>query len=86
MAITVKELREWLDAIPQDALIGVDDGGLTLQVADDANAYIEVGGLPESSEGNLCPGCESKPADKDRLDRLCSECADLKYEGDPHGD
>jgi hypothetical protein len=85
MAITAKELREWLAAIPQDALVGVDNTGLTLQVADDANAYIEVGGLPEGSEGNLCPGCESNLADKNRPDSLCSECADIKYEGDPHG-
>ncbi len=35
MAETVKKLQVWLGRIPDDVEIGIDDGGLTLQVIDD---------------------------------------------------
>lgn len=43
--ITVSELTEWLQSLPADAMVGVDEGGLTLVAAADSEAYIEVGGL-----------------------------------------
>ena len=46
MAMTVREIREWLDALPPDDLVAVDEGGLILQTLN-ARAYCEVGGLPE---------------------------------------
>jgi hypothetical protein len=42
--ITVEILKEWLDALPNDTWIGIDDGGLAIQT-EDGQAYIEVGGL-----------------------------------------
>jgi hypothetical protein len=57
MASTVKELRTWLDQFEPDELIGVDDGGLMLQVIDDEpyglkiQPYFEIGGI---SEGTPC--------------------------------
>jgi hypothetical protein len=41
------EIKEWLGALPDDANIGVDEGGLTLQV-EGSDAYLEVGGMPET--------------------------------------
>ena len=35
-----------------DDLVGVDDGGLCLQVVDDSGSYCEIGGLPEEEEGD----------------------------------
>lgn len=35
MAETVRSIREWLSRIPDDVEVGIDDGGLTLQVIDD---------------------------------------------------
>lgn len=42
--ITATELMEWCQSLPTDAMVYVDEGGLTL-VAADSEAYIEVGGL-----------------------------------------
>jgi hypothetical protein len=39
------ELKAWLATLPDEATIGVDEGGLTLRVVDD-DAYLEVGGMP----------------------------------------
>jgi hypothetical protein len=56
MAMLVKEVKQWLDTLPDDAVVGIDDGGLTLVCFDDritvdfgpvGQAYIEVGGLPD---------------------------------------
>ncbi len=43
--ISVMELRDWLATLPDEAMVGVDDGGLTLTTPGGA-AYIEVGGIP----------------------------------------
>ncbi len=50
MAMPVKEIREWLDTLNDDDLVGVDDGGLSLQVVDDPGSYCEIGGIPEEDE------------------------------------
>jgi hypothetical protein len=53
MAMTVSEIKEWLDSLPADALVGIDDGGLALQQIG-AEAYLEIGGIPE--DGNIGRG------------------------------
>lgn len=57
MAMSVRDLKEWLDGLPSDAEVGVDEDGLCLRVVkppeDDRfeeQAYCEVGGLPEDEE------------------------------------
>jgi hypothetical protein len=52
--ISPKELTKWLKTIPQDATLGIDDGGLIL-CAEDENGeqlgYCEIGGtLSENME------------------------------------
>ena len=52
MAITLAELKEWVELISRDAvaqsdLIAIDDGGLTLIVQCDPGIYLEVGGERE---------------------------------------
>lgn len=63
MSIPVSELRRWLETIPNEAsiedikrtiLIGINEGGLTLQVVGNDQTYLEVGGLPEG-ENNVLP-------------------------------
>ena len=51
MAMPVSEIREWLDTLNDDDQVGVDDGGLCLQVVDDSASYCEIGGIPEEEEG-----------------------------------
>lgn len=46
MAMTVSEIKEWLDSLPADASVGIDDGGLALQQVG-TEAYLEIGGIPE---------------------------------------
>jgi hypothetical protein len=43
------ELKRWLKTLPDDAEVGIDEGGLTLQ-ANHAGAYLEVGGLVEDDD------------------------------------
>lgn len=50
MAIPAKDLIHWLNSLPLNANVGVDDGGLTLQVIDNPQTYIEVGGIPTDEE------------------------------------
>lgn len=54
MAVTIGELRMWLDELEEDGvgrnnLVGVDDGGLSLVVVETGD-YYEVGGVPEDCE------------------------------------
>ena len=44
--IAAKELKTWLNTLPKDAQVYVDDGGLTLSVLD-SEAYLEIGGQRE---------------------------------------
>jgi hypothetical protein len=50
MMMPVKEIREWLDFLPDDAQVGIDEGGLSLVLAGSPTIYIEVGGLPSSDD------------------------------------
>jgi len=45
--ITTKELIRWLQTLPQDSSVGVDDEGLTLVCDQDWHAYLEVGGISD---------------------------------------
>ena len=49
MAVTKKELIDWLNGLDDDDLIGIDDGGLILTVGGKED-YYEIGGLPQQSE------------------------------------
>ncbi len=46
--VSKKELQNWLETLPSDAMVGVDEGGLILEVQD-SEAYYEVGGMPEET-------------------------------------
>lgn len=50
MAITVKELGDWLTTLQDDDLVAIDDGGLVLQSVENPEVYIEIGGIPEEEE------------------------------------
>ena len=39
-------LKNWLATLPDDAQVGVDEGGLNLVVFGDGEYYLELGGLP----------------------------------------
>ena len=45
---TVKELRDWLARFGDEEMVGIDEGGLTLEIVGRA-AYFELGGLTEIS-------------------------------------
>lgn len=68
MAMTAQEIMEWLEGLPEDAVVGVDDGGLCLRVAGDEGNYCEVGGLPEDIryDGTESQDRESYSDDQDR--------------------
>jgi hypothetical protein len=53
MAVSKKELQRWVNTLPDDAQVGVDEGGLTLCVVGDADTYYEVGGLPEDDDSPI---------------------------------
>lgn len=42
-----REVQEWLDSLPDDAEISIDDGGLCLVTDAESSSYLEIGGLPE---------------------------------------
>jgi len=50
MAISALELKRWINSIPNSTSIGIDDGGLILQVSGNPKVYLEVGGLPEDGD------------------------------------
>lgn len=76
--ITAKALREWLATVPENAEIGIDEGGLQLQVvtAHLWGPYLEVGGMPDE----VCEECEAAifykdpetPAANDQHAESCS--------------
>lgn len=50
MAMTVREIKEWLNTLQDDDLVGVDEGGLCLELVGDPESYCEIGGIPEEEE------------------------------------
>ena len=47
MSIKAEELKQWINSLPSGTSIGIDEGGLTLQVVGNPEVYLEIGGLPE---------------------------------------
>lgn len=52
MTIAAAELRRWIDSLPEDSEVAIDEGGLTLMETG-GDAYLEVGGIPLESEDFL---------------------------------
>lgn len=51
MAMTVGEVKEWLNSLDDDDLVGIDDGGLALvSVNNPEDIFIEIGGVPEEED------------------------------------
>ncbi len=50
MSIYKHDLIRWLNTLPEDAHVGIDEGGLTLECVEDVQAYMEVGGMPEDDD------------------------------------
>lgn len=46
MAMQKSEVADWLDSLPDDAVIGIDDGATCLRVVGDPEPYLEIGCLP----------------------------------------
>lgn len=44
-----EEIIAWLQRLPPGIMVGIDEGGLTLQTEDES-AYLEVGGIPLEDE------------------------------------
>jgi hypothetical protein len=47
MAMTAREIRQWLKTLNDNDRVGIDDGGLCLRVIEN-DSWCEIGGLPES--------------------------------------
>lgn len=56
MSMKVYEIKRWLETLPYEAEVGVDDGGLCLRVVEDRYSYCEIGGLPDEDEDDSPPG------------------------------
>jgi len=56
MALSKHDIIRWLEDLPSDTFVGIDDGGLALVVVGDTQeiestaAYLEVGGFPLKPE------------------------------------
>lgn len=47
MAIAKLDIVDWLNTLPDDATVAIDEGGLQLiQLGTDEEVYLEVGGEP----------------------------------------
>jgi hypothetical protein len=44
-----QDVRAWLDTLPEDAEVAIDDGGLCLEMRG-SDAYLEIGGFPEEDQ------------------------------------
>lgn len=55
MAEPVKDLIAWLQALPENSSVGIDDGGLTLLCDENPDAYYEIGGMPEDEDEDPDP-------------------------------
>lgn len=58
MAVTVGELRLWLDQFVDSDDVGIDEGGLTLEQVGHPDIYMEVGGSGAPEPPDICPVCE----------------------------
>ena len=57
--IAKNELKAWLNTLPDDSSVAIDDGGLTLVEIDSSTEetgnYIEIGGTPVEDDEDLEP-------------------------------
>ena len=44
MAISKEELQNWLSTIPDNSQVGIDEGGICIEMVDNSNIYLEIGG------------------------------------------
>ena len=72
--IATKELIRWLQTLPEDSGVAVDEGGLTLVCSGDPEAYLEVGGVPLPNPE--CPICCNgiSMEEEDDGDYVCGNC------------
>lgn len=77
MAMTVRELKDWLKSLKDDDLVGIDEGGLAIQVQYNNDVYLEIGGVegPDIAE---CRGCHRVFTQE--------EARTLKFISDPDDD
>lgn len=72
--ITVKELKEWLNTLPDEESVGIDDGGLIL-IAELGDAYLEVGGMPDDDiegDGKFACTCGEEVEVEDRDEHIAT--------------
>lgn len=50
MAMAVNEIREWLNTLNDDDMVGINDDGLALEVVGEPGSYCEIGGIPLDDE------------------------------------
>jgi hypothetical protein len=43
------ELKAWVATLDDDQIVGIDDGGLAIEVVG-SDAYIELGAMPDEDE------------------------------------
>ena len=51
--MTAKEIKDWLNDVGDDTLVGIGDGGLSLETAarkQEDRDYLEVGGIPDEKD------------------------------------
>lgn len=64
--IAKTELRRWLEALPDDAGVAIDDGGLCLVEIDasgrQTDAYMEIGGIPDEETADEAAEPEAHPS------------------------
>lgn len=58
MSATKEQLQDWLNSLPEDADIAIDDGGLTLV---SGSAYFEIGGIPDPQIDLFTDSPEDQP-------------------------
>jgi len=47
MSLSSNDIIQWLNSLPVGTPVCIDEGGLSLQVVNDPDVYLEVGGQPE---------------------------------------
>ena len=78
MAMQVTEIREWLNALNDGDYVGVNDGGLCLEVDGNKEIYLEIGGIPEETETIMLPDDELKDILTDALENAIGHWAEVR--------
>jgi hypothetical protein len=70
--ITARELAEWVNSLPPDTQLAIDDGGLILvEIGNGNDCYVEIGGIPRMTASQLAERCaraRKRSARKKRLE------------------